>query len=391
MNILIKFATLLLLISCDSSKESVTGSEPLDLDIDTPNLAGTAGTADTVGTADTPDFTETSFLAYTADSLIYPEVLLFEKTIAEAETAFKAYAAAPSSELLTSLQNQIKSSHNSLVRLMFFKTDFPAMKDNRLEQSLNFHPIRADAIQALIAKGEWDFELISSYSSQGMGALEFLLFDEQMIVDFTTNKSFIQALFTSMKKQIVVIRKSWEDENSAEFKAAKGNDSNSGLSDIVNAFLNHFEDIKRDRLSAPLGNMFITESDLTKAEGYYSSSIMEYIYLGLVKAEEIYLGKSSNGFEGPGLFTVLEKTGTAFSDSVSLAVQIKNQFKDLVALAKELSDSNKPLSELVANSDTKQKVKDLNNAWKALIPLLKSDMTRQALDIEISYFDGDND
>ena len=194
-----------------------------------------------------------------------------------------------------------------------------------------------------------------------------------------------------MKKQIIAIRKSWEDENSAEFKAAKGNDSNSGLSNIVNAFLNHFEDIKRDRLSAPLGNMFITESDFTIAEGYHSSSTMEYIYLGLVKAEEIYLGKSSNGFEGPGLFTVLEKTGTAFSDSVSLAVQIKNKFKDLVALAKELSDTKKSLSDLVADSATKQKIKDLNNAWKALIPLLKTDMTRQALDIEISYFDGDND
>ena len=182
MNILIKFATLLLLISCDSSKESVTGSETLDLD--TPNLAGTA---DTVGTADTPDFTETSFLEYTADSLIYPEILLFEKTIADAETAFKTYAATPNLELLTSLQSQVKSSHNSLVRLMFFKTNFSAMEENLLEQSLNFHPIRVDAIQNLISKGEWDFELISSYSSQGMGALEFLLFDEQMINDFATN------------------------------------------------------------------------------------------------------------------------------------------------------------------------------------------------------------
>jgi predicted lipoprotein len=330
-------------------------------------------------------------LEYTADSLIYPEILLFEKTIADAETAFKTYAATPNPELLTSLQSQVKSSHNSLVRLMFFKTNFSAMEENLLEQSLNFHPIRVDAIQDLISKGEWDFELISSYSSQGMGALEYLLFDEQMVAAFATNQSFIQALFTSMKGQIAAVRKSWEDENSAEIKSAKGNDSNSGLSNIVNAFLNHFEDIKRDRLSAPLGNMFITESDLTIAEGYYSSSIMEYIHNGLVKAEEIYLGKSSNGFEGPGLFTVLEKTGTAFSGSVSLAVQIKNQFKDLVALAKELSDSKKSLSELVANSDTKQKVKDLNNAWKALIPLLKTDMTRQALDIEISYFDGDND
>lgn len=338
------------------------------------------------------DFDQQAMLTNIGQNIIFPHYASFKDKTAALQTAISAFTANPNEAQIEAARTALKDAYFSWQRVTIY--EFGPAGDWALRQNVNEFPADFPTIENKIANGSWDLNSFTSIKLKGLPALDYLLFKENALSDFTegenaANRSqYLQDVADQLALLAEDIYQEWDPQQGnylGEFNTNLGNSAGSSLSLLVNSLNEGFERIKNKKLSFPLGNRSIDEEPSPLwVEAYYSGISLELMKANLESVENTFRGRA-NGLEGLGLDDNL--------DTHYQAGNIQDDLTDIIL--SELQDARQaieaipaPLSDAVVNA--RDKANMAYDELQALVVHLKTDMP-QALSVLISYVDNDGD
>lgn len=335
----------------------------------------------------------TDLFEQTADNIIIPSYAQFQSDVSALKADFSAFDTSDI-ETLKTLQEQFKATYLSWQYVSAFNFGPAAEYSSLLLNNCNSFPTNVAKIEDNIQSDSFNLNLPSNYEAKGLPALDYLLFhtsQSNLMAELTDSAriNYIGDCIDDMQIRIDDVVEGW-DSYRAVFIGSKGNDRNSSLSLLFNAFLYDYEQLKRNKFALPSG--FATQygipvaADPSLVECYYSQMSLELIDANLVALQNLYLGVDKNGVDGVGVYEKL-KEYNAQSTVVDgdLAAAIQEQF---VLCRQSISVFENDLSHEIENNNFK--ISETSSVLQKLVPMIKNDM-RSYLSVTVTSTDADGD
>lgn len=252
----------------------------------------------------------------------------FETNAAALRDASNALCDAPSGETLQGTQSSWSDARGPWKQAEVLA--FGPFKEEplRLGPKIDFWPVRADTVELLLGgTGTIDNTMLSA-SQKGFPVIEYLLFqpDIDLVASFSEDArrcEYLTAATEDLALRAQAMREAWDPEQGnfiAEMVEAGNNDDglfesvHLALSEIVNRMAFTVENIRRDKLSRPLGDLTGGSPQPDKAESYLSGRSIADIRDNLRGIELFYFGDGSA--ESIGLDTYARQRGHDFNQAM---------------------------------------------------------------------------
>ena len=336
----------------------------------------------------TPQFSRAEMLANLSENIILPDHEALVSSANELATAVAAYNAASSVAGLTALREAWQAT--SLAWMAVSPYRFNRINDALLMNRIESLPARVPFIEETIAGGEPltpEFVAGVGSSSQGLGAIEYLIFDATSAADLAANprrQAYLAGATTGLVDNVVALRDLWSAEGGDYGRIfaeadADGGDLQGSTNMLVNQLLQSIENITWDRIGKPSGRRSngLVRPELVEAP--YSQSSLTRIRATVAALETIY-----RGGDGPGLDDYLDYLEAEYQGQ-PLSAAINAQFARTLAA---LDAINMPLEQAV--TEDAAAVDLAFTELRQLITLLKGDMASQ-LGVTLTFSDNDGD
>jgi predicted lipoprotein len=343
------------------------------------------------------DFDRSSILKNYADNIIIPRYNNFKSDLDALKTVVDEFASTPNSENFDKVHNQWFKAYKTWQHVEMF--NIGKAEQIMYFNTINTYPVDELRINENINSKRYDLSNANDWSSQGLSGIDYMLHGiednkEKIIqkyVDDTNYGDYLKNLLVIMTNNTDDIVQDWPTYKDT-FVQSSGNSNSSSLNMITNDFVYYFEKgLRANKIGIPAGVYSGGNTLPSKVEAYYSSkNSFQDISKDLAKeaviaSENLFLGKSSNGVNGPSLKTYLDYIYNSDVNKENLSPIISSNFQK----AKEeidLLDSN------FVNQINNDKTKMLNafDKLQAIVVNMKTDML-SLLSIQVDYIDADGD
>jgi predicted lipoprotein len=352
---------------------------------------------DDEGSTSGVDFNEREMLENYGKNVIYPAYANFEQQTQELQESIDAFTAAPTEATLTAAQDALKETWITWQGVNLF--EFGPAADMGLRMSINNFPTRYPKIDNAVQGGTWDINGLYSGDMRGMPALDYLLFSEtgsnaEVLNRYTSSeqaenwKNFAKEVAAHLHTQAAAVRTAWAPDGGnylGTFITNTGNSASSGLSLLVNNFVQGFEVIKNQKIRTPAGLLSQDGQPIPRAvEAYYSSYSLPLIKANLEAVKRVFNGTYASG-DGPGLADYLQAHHAAGNTEEDIAAAINTQLQSISSAVEAIPG---PLRQAVGTHRSVVEAAYLEMA--NIMSLLKADMP-SALSVQITYTDNDGD
>lgn len=341
-------------------------------------------------------FDRTALLTNWAENIIIPSYENYQSKVDVLVNSTNSFNANPTAENLQVVRTSWLEAYKAYQKVTAFYIG-KAMEIN-LKETTNTYPTDATGINANIASGRYDLNLLSQFSKQGFPALDYLINglatnDVAILAFYTTNanannyKQYLVNVTAKLKSSIDVVVADWNGGYKALFIAGSGTAVSSSVNTMTNLFVKHLEkDIRTGKLGIPAGLFSSGTKFPEKVEGFYKNDISkELLFIAIQAQEDFFNGKHFNSTTtGSSLKSYLDHVN-AVRNGVNLSTIINNQFVAIDAANANLENS---FSNQI-NSDNNKMIAAFDALQQNVI-YTKLDMM-QALNIPIDYVDGDGD
>lgn len=333
-----------------------------------------------------------------ADNIVVPSYTAFKGNLDFMVKKGDAFDVNPTKITLTEFREAWVNTYISWQKVELF--EFGSADKFVLRSYFNVYPANEALINANIIAANANFDLPSTYTSQGFPALDYLINglganDEAILSYYTTapdatkRLAYIKKITAQMNTVFNQVYTEWKSNQRDTFVSKVGMDASSSTSTMVNGFVRNYErSIRSGKFGIPSGTMFNGTVSPEKVEAFYKKDIS----LTLAKtahqaATDFFNGKNNVGVEGPSFKTylnALSATDSKTKGSLSLAItdQLALTEQKLNVLPTEnLNELVKTQNELMIN---------VYSELQKTVRLLKVDMT-SAMSITITYTDNDGD
>lgn len=234
---------------------------------------------------------------------------------------------------------------------------------------IHLWPINAeDLVDTLASSVPVDATYISRLGSSvtGLGAIEFLLFEEDEMATLATltadarRRDFLVETVRYLAQNAADMRDTWQ-ANSSDFTQATQTRVSGGQNQMVNALLAFAEVTARTRLDKPLGEDNGGAISITRLEAHRSNASLAFIRSGFAEWKQYFYGNFPGSPEEYGFDDYLETLSNnsiepllqaAIGDCDNALAALDNLNDDLVnntAQVEELRDSFQALATLIRN------------------------------------------
>ena len=343
------------------------------------------------------DFDRSSILKNYADNIIIPRYNNFKSDLDALKTVVDEFASTPNSENFDKVHNQWFKAYKTWQHVEMF--NIGKAEQIMYFNTINTYPVDELRINENINSKRYDLSNANDWSSQGLSGIDYMLHGiednkEKIIqkyVDDTNYGDYLKNLLVIMTNNTDDIVQDWPTYKDT-FVQSSGNSNSSSLNMITNDFVYYFEKgLRANKIGIPAGVYSGGNTLPSKVEAYYSSkNSFQDISKDLAKeaviaSENLFLGKSSNGVNGPSLKTYLDYIYNSDVNKENLSPIISSNFQK----AKEeidLLDSN------FINQTNNDKRKMLNafDKLQVIVVNTKTDML-SLLSIQVDYIDADGD
>jgi predicted lipoprotein len=343
------------------------------------------------------DFDRSSILKNYADNIIIPRYNNFKSDLDALKTVVDEFASTPNSENFDKVHNQWFKAYKTWQHVEMF--NIGKAEQIMYFNTINTYPVDELRINENINSKRYDLSNANDWSSQGLSGIDYMLHGiednkEKIIqkyVDDTNYGDYLKNLLVIMTNNTDDIVQDWPTYKDT-FVQSSGNSNSSSLNMITNDFVYYFEKgLRANKIGIPAGVYSGGNTLPSKVEAYYSSkNSFQDISKDLAKeaviaSENLFLGKSSNGVNGPSLKTYLDYIYNSDVNKENLSPIISSNFQK----AKEeidLLDSN------FINQTNNDKRKMLNafDKLQVIVVNMKTDML-SLLSIQVDYIDADGD
>jgi predicted lipoprotein len=337
-----------------------------------------------------------AMLGNLGNNLIIPAFQSFQTESGLLKTAAETFAASPNEVNLKAVQDRWRSAAAAWKRAELYKLG--PVEDQFLGVAVEYVPTNPTGIDNAIAAGNAlnsDYVESKGTNVKGLPALEYLLFDRTngnaaILGKFTTGdlaakrREYLKALSQNLNGKASTILTAWQSITLAKFINADGRDVSSSLGLLTNEVIILTENIKNNKLGAPLGKLGNGTAQPSLVEAGQSESSLSHIKTNLQALENTFLGRNEAGQDGQGFDDLLDAL-QAKNNGQLLSVVIKAKFADVNTKVNAIS---MPLQDAVVQQP--QAVESAYVACKELIVLLKVDMTSN-LGVLVTFSDNDGD
>jgi predicted lipoprotein len=356
------------------------------------SLFGLLGCKDDDGSGNCDsNFDQKAMFVNVADNLILPTYAELQEKVNDMSAKTNAFVSNPTVETLDSLRSSFLGAY--FVWQQAAQYEFGPAEEVFLRSSVNNFPADTAAISANIETGSYDFDIPDAYD-KGFPALDFLLFgiapDASVIVAKFSGgqgekfRQYLSAVVADIKERVDQTLSGWTSGYKETFINNTGTAAGTSLSLIINNLDHNYEMIKREKLGIPSGVLTLGFPNPDKVEAYFSGISLELAIAALEASEQLFLGKSNTGTDGPGLDDYLVEV-KAMKSGQLLSDIIKSQFTSAINAVKGLAA---PLSGTVQN-DKDSVLQAYNEVSKQLVNI-KTDMP-SVLCVSITYIDNPSD
>ena len=279
---------------------------------------------------------------------------------------------------LEDLQNSWKKAALSWAKTAPYR--FGPIDDLLIENQFYYFPIDTTKLNLSISAFNGDPTVMQSLGSniQGLGALEYLLFEKQAI-DNRNQIVFLHMLARNLVALSRTVLNEWKEGYGEEFANNKGSELNSSLTKLTNQWIEVIDYIKGDEIGRPAGKTVGVEKNIYNLQAPYS-----HISSELIEAKVFALQQSFVGGDGKGLDDYLNTLDIKLSDNLPMAEKLNLQMETILSnLA-----SDKSLATLITSES--KKVDQLYLEALNLSIMFKTDMMGQ-LGLVTTFSDTDGD
>ncbi|WKV13317.1 imelysin family protein [Marivirga harenae] len=250
-----------------------------------------------------------------------------------------------------------------------------------IKNSFYYFPVDTTKLSKQVSNFDGNRDHIQSLgsNSQGLGALEFLLFTEDS-VDQKTKIAFMEMLCNRLVELNRQVLKKWRDQYAKEFAQNTGSELMSSITKLANQWIEVVDYMKGDEIGRPAGKTVGIERNIFNLQAPYSKISSE-----LIESKLEALQESFNGGTKEGVDDYLNSLNIKMSDNIQLDVKINQQINSLKA---NLEGEKKPLSELILEESKKVDLLYLESLNLSII--LKTDLMSQ-LGLVTTFSDSDGD
>lgn len=355
-------------------------------------LIGFSACNEESGVNSTLNFDQQAMLTNIGQNIIFPAYNLYKEKTSALREAVNTFSNEPNEANLTSAQEALKEAYIAWQGVTFY--EFGPAEDEAFRMKNNAFPTDTTKIKNSISTNSWDLTSFTSVDQKGLPALDYLLFKENALADFTTAENaatrlqYLKAVTNTLHALALHVYNQWnpQEVNYLEtFTSNTGNSATSSLSLLVNQLNQGFEITKNQRLNIPRGGRSVNGDPFPKkVEAYYSGISLDLIEANINALESLYKGQA-NGTDGLGLDDNIK----AHYEAGNIENDLNATILGLIAsLRTQINEIPGPLSQAVVNDNAK--VSAAYNEAQELVGYLKTEMP-QTLSVVISYIDNDGD
>lgn len=343
-------------------------------------------------------FNRQEMLANYADNIVVPAYTTFKTELEQMVAKSDAFSANPTVASLTEFRQAWVNAYINWQKVELF--EFGAADKYVLRSYFNVYPANLSSINSGIASGSANFELPSTYTSQGFPAIDYLIngvggTDVEILSFYTSAPdaakrfAYLKKITTQMITVFNLVYADWKGSQRESFISKTGMDAASSTSTMVNGFVRNYErSMRSGKFGIPAGAMLNGTVSPEKVEAFYKKNISVTLAKTAHRAAvDFFNGKNSAGVEGSSLKTYLNALAASDSKSQgSLTKAISDQFSVVDQKINFLPSED--LHSVVRSNN--QLMVDVFTELQKNVRLLKVDMT-SALSITVTYTDNDGD
>lgn len=285
------------------------------------------------------------------------------------------------------LQEQLKNCRKQWFNVSMF--EFGPALNTDLRASINTFPIDTTSVSMAINSESFTN---AANDEKGFLAIEWMLHRSnafEILTDSNNGTQEIQALIwfcEDLNNRVSIVHQAWVDSYQALFSSNTGASAGSGMSLLVNSYIQDYERLKRQRLALPLGLLTLgipLTSHVEAPYGGYSSELMQSQF---VSSTLFFQGWDQAIENGYGLDDALKSVNATWGEEATpLETVILHRFNEAQVA---LSNLNDPLQDQIMNQP--EAVESVYNLLQSVVPLIKADLP-SALGISITFADNDGD
>tara|TARA_X000001036_G_scaffold426645_1_gene454296 strand:- start:7 stop:1134 length:1128 start_codon:yes stop_codon:yes gene_type:complete len=343
------------------------------------------------------DFDHSSILKNYADNIIIPRYNNFKAELDDLKIFVDEFASNPNSANFDKVHNQWFNAYKTWQHVEMF--NIGKAEQLMYYNTINTYPVDELRINENINSKRYDLSNANDWSSQGLSGVDYMLHGiddnkekiiQKYINDVNCGK-YLKNLLVIMTTNTDDIVQDWPTYKDT-FVQSSGNSNSSSLNMITNDFVYYFEKgLRANKIGIPAGVYSGGNTLPSKVEAYYSSKnsfqdiSKDLAKEALIASENLFLGKSTNGVNGPSLKTYLDYVYSADVNKENLSPIISSNFQKAKE-AIDLLDSN------LVNQINNDKTKMLNafDKLQAIVVNMKTNML-SLLSIQVDYIDADGD
>lgn len=286
-----------------------------------------------------PDFDRANLLNSLATELIIPNFETLRASVDDLFENVNSFVQHSTEENLSNLRSswvQAARDHQHCSAFGFGPAELPL---GPYGQVLGAFPVDRDQIEANMLNA--GFDLANSFDSdvRGFYTIEYLIYgngesDAEIVMNFDQNrKDYLLLVSDELQSTFESIVDEWNDSYRQEFTTNTGTSAGSPVSQLYNAFVKDYENLKNFKTELPAG-LTADQSgpDGTLVEAYYSGISRELIVEHFECCKNVYFGRSRGGIELTGFDTYLravEGGSILVTQTVSAVEEIDEAISDL--------------------------------------------------------------
>lgn len=342
----------------------------------------------------------TDLFTNTSENIIQPQYSSYKTQCQSLKTATELFVNDVTLSNLENLQASFVENYKLWQHTSLYQFGPAADADILLNTNINSYPTNTTLIDGNITSGNYNLDAANNIYAIGLPAFEYLIYgidkNNNTVLDaFSTGsnasnrKVYLTELADHILSKITLASERWPAYHT-QYISNKGTGNGSSLTILFNAYLNDYEETKRNKFALPAG--YATEfsiaiaKDPTKVEGRYSDISFALIQESIKAHKAFFQGIGLDGTDGIGFFDKLKEYKATSTIIEGDLADVSLAQMDIVL--SNLDNYSTPLAQEIINSNPN--LETTNTELQKLVPLIKVDM-KSYFGVPITSQDTDGD